>query len=150
MGHSYVNNYVHIVFSTKYRKPLIGTDVEEELFNYLGGICNNLDCQVVRVGGYANHVHILCRLSPKIALSKLVCDLKAYSSKWIKSKGGIYRIFYWQTGYGAFSVYPAEIDVVIRYIENQKAHHQRRKFEEEYLEFLKENAVDYDERYVWD
>ena len=81
---------------------------------------------------------------------KLVEELKSHSSKWIKTKGENYRNFYWQGGYGAFSVNPAEMDVVVRYIENQKEHHRKKIFQEEYRGFLKKYEVEYDERYVWD
>jgi putative transposase len=150
MGQSLVKNYVHIVFSTKHRDPLIHHPVESELHAYLGGICNKLDCQAVKVGGHTDHIHILCLLSKKIALMKVMEDLKSHSSKWIKSKGKGYENFYWQDGYGAFSVNPSEVDIVIRYITNQHEHHRKITFQEEYRAFLKKYNVDYDERYVWD
>lgn len=149
MGQSLVQNYLHIVFSTKYRKPLINESIEEELHSYLGGICNKLECQVIIVGGYTDHIHILCKLSKKIALMKLVEELKSHSSKWIKTKGENYQNFYWQDGYGAFSVNPSEVDVVIKYIANQKEHHRKKIFQDEYRAFLKKYAVEFDERYVW-
>ena len=150
MGQSLVKNYVHLVFSTKYRQPLIQPPVEEELHRYLGGICNRLGCQVIIVGGYTDHIHILCMLSKKIALMKLMEELKSHSSKWIKTKGPGYENFYWQDGYGAFSVNPAEIDRVISYIANQHAHHDRKTFQDEYRAFLKKYKVEYDEKYVWE
>src|SRR5690606_8399584 len=109
MGQSLVKNYIHIVFSTKHRKPLIRESVEKELYSYLGGICKRLECQVIIVGGYTDHIHILCMLSKKIALMKLLEELKSHSSKWIKTKGEAYTNFYWQDGYGAFSVNPSEV-----------------------------------------
>jgi putative transposase len=150
MGQSLVKNYIHLVFSTKYREPLIQEEVETELYAYLGGICNQLECPVLKVGGYTDHIHILCMLSKKIALMKLVEEVKAHSSKWIKTKGPQYRNFYWQGGYGAFSVNPAQVEVVVNYIANQKEHHRKKGFQEEYRAFLKKYKVDYDERYVWD
>lgn len=150
MGQSLVQNYIHIVFSTKHRVPLIYPPVEQELHAYLGGICNRLQCHVVIVGGYTDHIHILCKLSQKIALVKLVEELKSHSSKWIKSKDQSYKAFYWQEGYGAFSVNPSEIDKVILYITNQHEHHTKKTFQEEYSAFLKKYQVEYDERYMWD
>lgn len=150
MGQSLVNNYVHIVFSTKHRKPLIHPPVEEELHAYLGGICNRLQCPVLKVGGYTDHVHILCKLSQKIPLMKLLEELKSHSSKWIKSKGSGYENFYWQDGYGAFSVRPSEVDRVIFYIANQHEHHNRKTYQNEYRGILKRFKVEYDDRYVWD
>lgn len=150
MGQSLARNFVHIVFSTKYRQELIYSPVEEELHAYLGGICKRLECTPIIVGGYTDHIHILCLLSKKIALMKLVEEVKSHSSKWIKSKGEGYENFYWQDGYGAFSVNPAEIEVVERYIKNQKNHHEKKSFQTEYRAILKKHEVEYNEKYVWD
>ncbi len=150
MGQSLVKNYLHLVFSTKYRQPLILPRVEDELHAYLGGICNKLECQSIKVGGYTDHVHILCKLSKKLALMKLMEEVKSHSSKWIKTLGDAYKNFYWQDGYGAFSVNPYEVDRVIKYIANQHEHHSKKTFQDEYRAFLKKYAVEYDERYVWD
>ena len=150
MGQSLVQNYLHITFSTKNRQALIFSPIEQELHAYLGGICNQLDCQTIIVGGYTDHVHLLCKLSKKIALMKLLEEVKSHSLKWIKTKGEGYRNFYWQDGYGAFSVNPAEVDTTISYIANQHEHHKKITFQEEYRAFLKEYKVEYDERYVWE
>ncbi len=150
MGQSLVKNYIHIVFSTKYRTPMIKAPYEEELHSYLGGICKNLECQPLKVGGYSDHVHILCMLSKKIALMKLVEEVKSHSSKWMKTKDDALTNFFWQDGYGAFSVNPAEVETVITYIENQHMHHSKKTFQDEYRAFLKKYKVEYDERYVWD
>ncbi|MEI6881787.1 MAG: IS200/IS605 family transposase [Bacteroidota bacterium] len=150
MGQSLVKNYVHIVFSTKYRQALISQEIEPELYTYIGGICNKLSCQVIKIGGCADHIHILCLLSKKIALMKLLEEVKSHSSKWIKTKGIEFEGFYWQDGYGAFSVNPSEIEVVEAYIANQKSHHLNRNFQDEFRLFLKKYEVEYDEKYVWD
>lgn len=150
MGQSLVNNYLHIVFSTKHREALIDDVIGSELYNYLGGICKNLECSPLKVGGYNDHIHILCMLSKKITLVKLMEELKSHSSKWVKTKGEAYRNFYWQDGYGAFSVNPCEVDVVIEYISRQREHHSKKTFQEEYIAFLKKYKVEYDERYVWE
>lgn len=150
MGQSLVQNYIHITFSTKHRQPLILPGVEAELHNYLGGLCNKLECQVIKVGGYTDHVHILCMLSKKMALVKLLEEVKSHSSKWVKTKGDDFRDFYWQDGYGAFSVNPKEIETVVAYIANQHQHHATKTFQEEYRAFLKKYKVAYDERYVWE
>jgi putative transposase len=150
MGQSLVKNYLHIVFSTKHRQEIIRPPIEEELHAYLGGICRKLECPPIIVGGYTDHIHILCLLSKKIALMKLMEELKSHSSKWMKTKAKSLRNFYWQDGYGAFSVNPAEVDTVINYIANQKEHHQKKTFQDEYRAFLKKYNVEYDERYVWD
>jgi REP element-mobilizing transposase RayT len=150
MSQSLVKNYIHIVFSTKHRVPLINPPFEKELHAYLGGICNALECPVLTVGGYTDHVHILCLLSTKIALMQLLKELKANSSKWMKTKHPDLNNFYWQDGYGAFSVNPAEVEIVMDYIKNQHEHHRTKSFQEEYRAFLKKYKVDFDERYVWD
>lgn len=141
---------MHIVFSTKDRQPFIHPSVAPELYAYLGGICKNMESFPVEIGGSTDHVHILCLLSRKMALMKLVEELKSHSSKWIKDKGHEYRSFYWQNGYGGFSVNPTEIDIVRKYISGQNEHHEKRTFQDEYRAFLKKYAVEYDERYVWD
>ena len=150
MGQSLVQNYVHIVFSTKYRENLIYPPYVQELHAYIGGVCKELECPVLIVGGYTDHVHILCMLSKKIALMTLVQKIKAHSSKWMKTKGNNLSNFFWQDGYGAFSVNPSKVSVVINYIKNQHEHHQKKDFKAEYRAFLTKYKVDYNEDYVWD
>lgn len=150
MSQSLVKNYIHIVFSTKYRQPLIQSQYEQELHNYLGGICKNMECQPIIIGGYYDHIHILCMLSKKIALMTLLEQVKKSSSKWFKTKDKSLENFYWQDGYGAFSVNPGEVDKVISYISLQHEHHDKINFQDEYRAILKRYKVDYDERFVWD
>jgi len=150
MPQSLVKNYVHLVWSTKNRAPFIDKNIQKELYAYMGGICNNLESQLLQIGGIEDHIHILCLLSRKIAMMKLVEELKSHSSKWIKTKGASYHNFYWQNGYGGFSVNPREIEVVKHYIDNQEAHHKERTFKEEYRLFLNQYKIDFDEQYVWD
>ncbi len=150
MGQSLVMNYVHIVFSTKNRHHLIDLKHEEELYRYLGSICSSLVCMPIRVGGHSNHVHILCNLSRKIALMKLLEKVKSHSSKWMKTKDRSLANFYWQDGYGSFSVSPSDVERVAAYIANQHEHHGGSTYEEEFMAFLKKYNVEYDERYVWD
>lgn len=150
MGQSLVKNYIHIIFSTKLRVPLILESIENELYSYIGGICKQLECYPVKIGGYIDHIHILCLLSKKIPLMKLLEEIKAHSSRWIKTKDDTLKKFYWQNGYGAFSVNPYEIDKVVEYIENQKEHHRKKTFQDEYRAFLKKYKVEFDERYIWD
>ena len=150
MGQSLVNNYIHIVFSTKHRAAHIHPPYEQELHAYIGNVCKHLDCPVLIVGGYTNHIHILCMLSPKIPLMTLVQKIKARSSKWMKTKDKDLANFFWQNGYGAFSVNPREIDIVINYIKNQHEHHRKKDFKKEYRGFLQKYNVAYNEAYVWD
>ena len=148
-GQSLVKNYIHIVFTTKNRVPMIFPPVEEKLHSYIATICKNQDCPALKVGGFTNHIHILCLLSKKITIMKLLEEIKKNSSKWIKTQGRGYENFYWQDGYGAFSVYPADLEVVKRYIANQHEHHGIQTFEQEYRAFLDKHMIEYDERYIW-
>ena len=116
----------------------------------MGGILKRMDSQPIKIGGCPDHVHLLCMLSKKHALMKVVEEVKSHSSKWAKTKGEAYRHFYWQNDYGCFSVNPSEIDVVVNYILNQKEHHKTRSFQDEYRAFLRKYEVEFDERYVWD
>jgi REP element-mobilizing transposase RayT len=150
MGQSLVKNYIHIVFGTKKRIPLIYQPVQDELYSYIGGICKEMECHPIKIGGYTEHIHILCMLSKKIALMKLLEEVKSHSSKWMKTRSTALKNFYWQNGYGAFSVNPSEVEKVIAYIENQKAHHKKKTFQDEYIAFLKKYRVEYDERYLWE
>jgi REP element-mobilizing transposase RayT len=149
MSQSLSRVYVHITFSTKHRLPLIDDGIKNELWAYIGGVCNALDCKSIRVGGHHDHIHVCCILSKMIAQVKLLEEIKKESSKWVKTKGERYRDFYWQDGYGIFSVNPSEIDKVAAYIEGQGEHHTKHTFQEEFLAFLKKYKVEYDERYLW-
>jgi putative transposase len=142
--------YVHITFSTKNRQHLIVDEIQDSLFEYIGGVCRGLECNPVRIGGYLDHVHVLCILSKKVTQIKLIEEVKKQSSKWIKTKGSQFTNFYWQDGYGIFSVNPHEIDVVTEYIRNQKEHHNVRSFQDEFRAFLKKYHIEFDEKYVWD
>ncbi len=150
MPQSLVENYIHITFSTKNRYPFIESPIDKELFAYIAEICNRHESFAIIVGGHNDHIHILCKLSRKIALMKLIEELKSHSSKWIKSKGSNYSNFYWQNGYGGFSVNPTEIAIVKNYISNQKEPHKSVTFQQEYVAFLKKYKIKYDEKYVWD
>jgi len=150
MPQSLVKNYIHIVFSTKHRQPLISSPFENEIHSYLAGTCKRLECNPIIAGGHTDHVHILCLLSKKISLVGLMTELKAHSPKWIKTKDESLKNFYWQDGYGAFSINPSEVDIVSSYIKNQHEHHRKKSFQDENRIFLKQYNVEYDERYVWD
>ena len=149
MSQSLSKVYIHITFSTKDRQHLIDENIKDSLFQYLGGICKGLECNPVQVGGYTDHVHILCLLSRKIAQMDLLEEIKKQSSKWIKTKGMAYSNFYWQDGYGVFSVNPTQVNVVVDYIKNQEEHHKTKSFQDELRAFLKKYKVEYDERYIW-
>lgn len=150
MPQSLVKNYVHIVFSTKHREDFIDESIEKELFAYIAVLCKDFESTALQIGGTDNHIHILCLLSRKIALMKLVQEIKAHSSKWIKTKGRKYDDFFWQEGYGAFSVSEKNIFPTINYIKNQRNQHQQQSFKDELLEILEKHKIKYDEKYLWD
>jgi REP-associated tyrosine transposase len=151
MPQSLAEIYIHIVFSTKDREPFLQDKIVlDETHSYLGGSCTKLSCPVLRVGGIADHVHILCRLGRMISVSELVKELKRLSSQWLKAKAPSLRGFYWQAGYGVFSVGPPQLQAVRDYIEHQEEHHHRKSFQTEFRELLTEYSLEWDERYVWD
>jgi len=150
MAQSLSNILVHLIFSTKERQPLIKEDVAEELHRYLATACATCGCPARRIGGTEDHVHVLFSLSRTMAVSDLVEEVKKSSSKWIKTKGPEHRRFAWQNGYGAFSIGQSQAQAVTRYIDNQREHHRKRPFEDEFRALLRRYQVEYDERYVWD
>ena len=115
---------------------------------YLATICR--DAEVVGVGGVADHVHIVTTLPRTVSQAQLIEQIKKVSSKWIKTLDARYRSFFWQRGYGAFSVSPSQLEAVLEYVDTQQEHHRTRTFQEEYRELLRRHGVDFDERYVWD
>src|SRR5262245_3358741 len=128
MPQSLAKNIVHLVFSTKNRQPLITDSVRSDLHSYIGGILRKWESPAIIINSVADHIHILFCLSKNFALKKIVEEIKRSSSKWIKSKGPDFRQFYWQAGYGAFSVSQSNVAIVKRYIENQEAHHRKVDF----------------------
>ena len=147
MPSTHVSLHSHLVFSTKDRLPLISTDWRERLHAYLGGIVKGLGGTPLAIGGTVDHVHLLVGLRSSHRLDYVLRDIKADSSEWIHRE--LRARFAWQKGYGAFSVSPASLESVTRYVSNQASHHQRVTFQEEYLHLLKISGVEYDERYIW-
>jgi putative transposase len=150
MAQSLSNVLLHIVFSTKLRHPWIDTEIETELFKYLATACRTLDCLSHAIGGADDHVHIACSLSRTISISKLVQEVKQDSSKWIKTKHERFADFAWQNGYGAFSIGQSQLGDLRGYIANQRDHHRRISFQDEFRQICKKYDVELDERYVWD
>ena len=140
----------HIVFSTKDREPFLDSDVRPRMHAYLATICRDLGGELVRVGGVADHVHIVTTLPRTLSQAQMIEQIKKASSKWIKEVDARYRPFFWQRGYGAFSVSPSQVEAVLQYIDGQQEHHRTRTFQEEYRELLHKHGIDFDERYVWD
>jgi putative transposase len=148
MSQSYVQFYCHIVFHTKNNEKLISDSIENELHAYIGGILKNCRSNPIKIGGTSDHIHILCTLPKTMSISNLVEEIKKSTSKWIKTKGSPFTNFYWQDGYGGFSVSPSITTTVSNYIACQKSHHKETTNIDEYKTLLKENGVDFDERYL--
>ena len=151
MPQSLAQIYVHIVFSTKHRQPFL-TDgqLRGQCHAYLAGTCKKRGSPSIIVGGADDHVHILCMLSREESVSVLVRELKRESSKEMKTKSAQLRSFYWQSGYGAFSVGPAHVEALKKYIANQELHHRKESFQDEYRRLLRKYGIECDDRYVWD
>ena len=141
---------IHFVWGTKYRQPFIRPEIEQELFKYMASIFREHKSPCLAIYGMPDHVHMLSILSRKITVAELIEEVKKSSSKWMKSKGIWYRNFYWQKGYAAFGVGETGIETVKKYIANQKLHHQKKAFREEYLFFFEALGVEYNEKYLWD
>lgn len=147
MSHTYVSDLVHCVFSTKNRRNIIGPEIQNDLWAFLGGIARKNGFKALIVGGTENHVHVLLSLPSDMPLAKAMQLMKGASSRWMNenhTKG-----FAWQEGYGAFTVGISQKDHTITYIRSQAEHHRKRSFEEEFIAFLKKHWVEYDPRYVW-
>ncbi|OQB60959.1 MAG: Transposase IS200 like protein [Bacteroidetes bacterium ADurb.Bin141] len=138
------------MFSVKGRENLIQKKWKEELYKYICGIVNGKEQKVYAIGGVGDHIHILVSIKPNIALSDLIRDIKANSSKWINEKGFVLGKFQWQEGFGAFSYAQSQLDAVIAYINNQEQHHLVKTFKDEYLELLQKFNVEYNEKYLFE
>ena len=149
MANTYTQIYIHVVFAVQERSSLIKPEWKEELFKYIAGILKNQGIKLIAIGGVEDHIHILFGMNPKIALSDLVRDIKANSSKFINERGFVKGKFYWQEGFGAFSYSRSQIDVVAKYVLNQEKHHANKSFKAEYVDLLDRFDVEYDERYLF-
>ena len=148
MSQSLCKIYLHIIFHVKTGSPLIEQEHLDQLHRYIGKLVNITGCQVLRVGGTGNHVHALVMFSKTETVAHVVEEMKRNSSRWIKTLSPGYEKFAWQGGYAAFSVSQSQVDMVIRYINNQAEHHKKQSFKDEYLAFLRLYKIEYDERYV--
>jgi len=141
---------IHLVFSTKNRELFITPNIEPELYPYMATIFHNHDSPSLIINGTMDHIHALFALGRTISIAELVEEVKTGSSKWLKTMGREFRNFHWQKGYGAFSIGQSDVSNVKAYIRNQKEHHRRVSFEEEYRRLLRSYEIEFDERYVWD
>jgi REP element-mobilizing transposase RayT len=146
MSHTYTQNTVHVVFSTKDRRKLIPKEFKSRLCSYLAGICKQDGIFVHAIDGMEDHVHLLIQIPATLALARYVNTLKSNSSKWANEEGCPLA---WQKGYAAFSVSVSNIPAVIRYIRNQESHHRKMTFETEFLALLKKHNVEFDPKFVF-
>jgi putative transposase len=150
MPQSSISLPVHLVFSTKHREPLITDELRPRFVEYMGGTFRAHDCALLSAGGMPDHMHLLVSLSKQTAVSDLLRDVKASSSKWIHDTFLGQAGFAWQAGYGAFGVSHSNIPAVKRYIAQQAEHHRRKSFQEEFIQFLQRHEIACDERYIWE
>jgi REP element-mobilizing transposase RayT len=141
---------IHVIFSTKDRRPIHDVSILPSLHAYLATVARNAGCDCYRSGGVADHVHLAIRLSRTTATSRLVEELKTSSSKWLKTQSPSLAKFAWQRGYGAFSVGPTDLPALIHYIDTQDTHHQKHTFQDELRAFLAKYGMEGDEKYIWD
>ena len=150
MPQSLARLHIHLVFSTKNREPLITDSVRDSLHAYMATVLQNLGCTPVLINSVEDHAHLLFDLSRTVSISQVVEDVKKASSKWIKTQGAAFAAFAWQSGYGAFAVSESNVETVHEYIANQREHHRKKSFQDEYRQFLERHRIAFDERYVWD
>lgn len=150
MPQSLARLHIHLVFSTKNREPLISDTVRDALHRYMASVLQNLGCAPVLINSVEDHAHLLFDLARTVSISQAVEDVKKSSSKWIKTQGSEFAGFAWQAGYGAFAVSESNVETVRQYIANQREHHRKKLFQDEYRLFLVRHNVAFDERYVWD
>ncbi len=148
MSDSYTNLLYHVVFSTKDRRPLITPAYQSRLYDYIGGTIRGAGGICLELKGTEDHVHLLAKLRPDHAVSDVLRDLKANASGWMHDVFPSLKDFSWQRGYGAFTVSQSKVEEVRRYIVGQKEHHKKISFRDEFIQFLKANGIEYDERYV--
>ncbi len=149
MANTYSHCYNHIVFSTKNRVDFIKPEIENRVWAYIGGIARKHKMTALQVGGIDNHIHVLISSPPSVAPSKIAQYLKGDSSFWIHNEFPAMNKFAWQDGYGVFSVCKSHAGKVVEYIKNQRKHHEKQTYEEEFVDLLKLHEIEYDERYLF-
>ncbi|MBL7902708.1 MAG: IS200/IS605 family transposase [Bacteroidia bacterium] len=150
MPNTYTQLYIQIVFVVRGRQNLISKNNREELHRYITGIVQNRGHKLLSIFCMPDHTHVLIGLKPNQSISDLARDIKAASSGFINEKKWVFGKFTWQEGYGAFSYSKSQVQNVARYIQNQEEHHSKKSFKDEYLEFLKEFEIEYDEKYLFE
>ena len=149
MANTYSQIYIQTVFAVENRQSLITPDFKEDLHKYINGIVNNQGQKLIAINSMPDHVHILIGLKPAMALADLVREIKADSTNFINERKLLHGRFNWQEGYGAFSYGHSQLNTIIRYIQTQEKHHQRRSFKDEYLALLRKFDIGFEEKYVF-
>lgn len=150
MANSYTKIHIHVIFAVKYRENFIAPQWEERLYQYITGIVQNKGHKMLAIHGMPDHIHFFIGQNPDSCLSDLIREVKKASNEFINQEKFTPRRFYWQNGYGAFSHSYSQIDTVVNYILNQKQHHKKRTFREEYIDFLKTHEIEYKEEYLFE
>jgi len=148
MPQSLVKILVHMVWSTKDRIRNVPPEFEPRLYGYISGIITNNGGRMIIAGGDADHIHLLASIG-RIGIAELIGDIKRDSSSWIKKEDRRFSEFYWQRGYGAFSIGQSQVSAVSRYIRDQKKHHQSQTYQDEFRALCAKYEVEIDERYCW-
>lgn len=149
MANTYTQIHIHFVFAVKFRQAIIHNDWKEELYKYIAGIIRNNNHKLLAINGVSDHIHVLIGIRPAQSISDLMKNIKQDSSKWINTNKFLKIHFEWQEGYGAFSYSKSQLNAVVNYIENQEAHHKKKTFREEYIDFLEKFEIDYDEKFIF-
>ncbi len=141
MSHSYNKIWLHLIFSTKDWAPIINTNVESQVYNHIIEQLVEMSCPVRIINGMPNHVHLLFLQNPKIAVTDIIKQIKGNTAHWVNQQNLINEKFAWQVGYAAYSVSESQLNKVFLYIRNQKEHHKRKTFQQEYEEFIKAHGL---------
>ncbi|MBF0107428.1 MAG: IS200/IS605 family transposase [Deltaproteobacteria bacterium] len=148
-GSTLTNLQTHIVFSTKNREPMISDSIQHRVYEYMSGVIRGEKCVLLGIGGMSDHVHLLIKIKADLSVSELMKRVKGNTSHWNNENRITPRRFSWQDGFGAFSVSQSQKDAVFSYIANQQEHHRKKTFQEEFIDFLKKQKIEYNEKYLW-
>ena len=150
MADTFTQIYYHVVFAVRNRKSMITSDIKEDLYKYISGIINNQKQKLLIINGMPDHVHILLNCKPDVNLSNTVKEIKEHSTKFLNNEKKLNGKFYWQAGFGAFSVSKRDVNMICNYIKNQEEHHTKRSFKNEFVDFLNDNEIEFKEQYLFD
>ncbi|WP_009036503.1 IS200/IS605 family transposase [Indibacter alkaliphilus] len=149
MANTFTQIHIQVIFAVKFRTALIGHEWEDDLYRYITGIIQNRNHKMLAINGMPDHIHVFFGMRPDQSLSELMQEIKIGSMNWINNSRYCKSKFYWQNGYSAFSYSKSHLGVVTKYIQNQKEHHRKKTFLEEYQMILEKFKIPYDERYIF-